>query len=24
VNFPDTCPYSLEELLAPNWLPPYK
>ena len=24
VNFPDTCPYSLEELLAPNWLPTYK
>jgi hypothetical protein len=24
VNFPDTCPYSLEELLDPNWLPPYK
>jgi len=24
VNFPDTCPYSLEELLAPNWLPPYE
>ena len=24
VNFPDTCPYSLAELLAPNWLPPYK
>ena len=21
VNFPDTCPYSLEELLDPNWLP---
>ncbi|GCE58936.1 MULTISPECIES: DUF29 domain-containing protein [Microcystis] len=24
VNFPDTCPYSLEELLNPNWLPPYE
>ena len=24
VNFPDICPYSLEELLAPNWLPPYE
>ena len=24
VNFPDICPYSLEELLDPNWLPPYK
>jgi NTP pyrophosphatase (non-canonical NTP hydrolase) len=24
VNFPDTCPYSLEELLDPNWLPPYE
>ncbi|MBD2290499.1 DUF29 domain-containing protein [Microcystis wesenbergii FACHB-1317] len=23
VNFPDTCPYSLEELLDPNWLPSY-
>jgi hypothetical protein len=23
VNFPDTCPYSLEELLNPDWLPPY-
>jgi Domain of unknown function DUF29 len=22
VNFPDTCPYTLEELLDPNWLPP--
>ncbi|MFO0163026.1 MAG: DUF29 domain-containing protein [Microcystis sp.] len=21
VNFPDICPYSLEELLDPNWLP---
>jgi NTP pyrophosphatase (non-canonical NTP hydrolase) len=21
VNLPDTCPYSLEELLDPNWLP---
>ncbi|TRU67332.1 MAG: DUF29 domain-containing protein [Microcystis viridis Mv_BB_P_19951000_S69] len=21
VNFPNTCPYSLEELLDPNWLP---
>jgi NTP pyrophosphatase (non-canonical NTP hydrolase) len=21
VNFPDTCPYTLEELLDPNWLP---
>ena len=21
VNFPDTCPYSLAELLDPNWLP---
>ncbi len=24
VNFPDICPYSLEELLDPNWLPPYE
>ena len=24
VNFPDTCPYSLEELLDPNWLPSYE
>ncbi|MFM6630109.1 MAG: DUF29 domain-containing protein [Microcystis panniformis] len=24
VNFPDTCPYSLAELLDPNWLPPYE
>ncbi|CAO4996708.1 DUF29 domain-containing protein [Microcystis aeruginosa] len=24
VIFPDTCPYSLEELLDPNWLPPYE
>jgi hypothetical protein len=24
VNFPDTCPYSLEELLDPNWLPRYE
>jgi NTP pyrophosphatase (non-canonical NTP hydrolase) len=24
VTFPDTCPYSLEELLDPNWLPPYE
>ncbi|CCH91271.1 conserved hypothetical protein [Microcystis aeruginosa PCC 9432] len=24
VNFPDTCPYSLEELLNPNWLPSYE
>ncbi|MCA2711026.1 MAG: DUF29 domain-containing protein [Microcystis sp. M015S2] len=24
VNFPDTCPYSLEELLDHNWLPPYE
>ncbi|MFM7908647.1 MAG: DUF29 domain-containing protein [Microcystis sp.] len=24
VIFPDTCPYSLEELLNPNWLPPYE
>ncbi|MBE9072193.1 DUF29 domain-containing protein [Microcystis sp. LEGE 08355] len=23
VNFPNTCPYSLEELLDPNWLPSY-
>jgi hypothetical protein len=23
VIFPDTCPYSLEELLDPNWLPSY-
>ena len=23
VIFPDTCPYSLEELLNPNWLPSY-
>jgi hypothetical protein len=23
VNFPDTCPYTLEELLNPDWLPPY-
>ncbi|TRU83473.1 MAG: DUF29 domain-containing protein [Microcystis novacekii Mn_MB_F_20050700_S1] len=23
VNFPDTCPYSLEELLDTNWLPSY-
>ncbi|TRU83472.1 MAG: DUF29 domain-containing protein [Microcystis novacekii Mn_MB_F_20050700_S1] len=22
VIFPDTCPYRLEELLDPNWLPP--
>jgi NTP pyrophosphatase (non-canonical NTP hydrolase) len=21
VSFPDTCPYTLEELLDPNWLP---
>jgi hypothetical protein len=21
VNFPDTCPYTLEELLNPDWLP---
>ncbi|GCA72589.1 hypothetical protein MiYa_04142 [Microcystis aeruginosa NIES-2519] len=24
VNFPNTCPYSLEELLDPNWLPTYE
>ncbi|NCS23260.1 MAG: DUF29 domain-containing protein [Microcystis aeruginosa BS13-02] len=24
VNFPNTCPYSLEELLDSNWLPPYE
>jgi hypothetical protein len=24
VNFPNTCPYSLEELLDPNWLPAYE
>jgi hypothetical protein len=24
VNLPDTCPYSLEELLDPNWLPRYE
>ncbi|NCS23259.1 MAG: DUF29 domain-containing protein [Microcystis aeruginosa BS13-02] len=24
VIFPDTCPYSLEELLDPNWLPLYE
>ena len=24
VNFPDICPYSLAELLDPNWLPPYE
>ncbi|NCQ96931.1 MAG: DUF29 domain-containing protein [Microcystis wesenbergii Mw_QC_S_20081001_S30D] len=24
VTFPDNCPYSLEELLDPNWLPPYE
>ncbi|WP_024969562.1 DUF29 domain-containing protein, partial [Microcystis aeruginosa] len=24
VIFPDTCPYSLEELLDPNWLPSYE
>ncbi len=24
VNFPNTCPYSLEELLDPNWLPSYE
>ncbi len=24
VTFPDICPYSLEELLDPNWLPPYE
>ncbi len=24
VTFPDTCPYSLEELLDPNWLPSYE
>ncbi|NCR01907.1 MAG: DUF29 domain-containing protein [Microcystis aeruginosa L211-11] len=24
VTFPNTCPYSLEELLDPNWLPPYE
>ncbi len=24
VHFPNTCPYSLEELLDPNWLPPYE
>lgn len=24
VILPDTCPYSLEELLDPNWLPPYE
>ncbi|TRU45640.1 MAG: DUF29 domain-containing protein [Microcystis aeruginosa Ma_QC_Ca_00000000_S207] len=24
VNFPDTCLYSLEELLDPNWLPRYE
>ena len=24
VTFPDSCPYSLEELLNPNWLPPYE
>jgi hypothetical protein len=24
VNIPDTCPYSLEELLDPNWLPRYE
>ncbi|MCA2867177.1 MAG: DUF29 domain-containing protein [Microcystis sp. M058S1] len=24
VNFPDTCPYSLEELIDPNWLPRYE
>jgi Domain of unknown function DUF29 len=24
VNFPDTCPYTLENLLDPNWLPPYE
>jgi hypothetical protein len=24
VTFPDTCPYSLEELLNPNWLLPYE
>jgi hypothetical protein len=23
VNFPDICPYSLEELIDPNWLPSY-
>ena len=23
VTFPDTCPYILEELLDPNWLPSY-
>jgi hypothetical protein len=22
VNFPETCPYNLENLLDPNWLPP--
>ncbi|MFN6272524.1 MAG: DUF29 domain-containing protein [Microcystis sp.] len=24
VHFPNTCPYSLDELLDPNWLPPYE
>ena len=24
VHFPNTCPYSLEELLDPNWLPSYE
>ncbi|NCR41226.1 MAG: DUF29 domain-containing protein [Microcystis aeruginosa W13-11] len=24
VNFPDICPYSLAELLNPNWLPSYE
>jgi hypothetical protein len=24
VNFPDECPYSLENLLDPDWLPPYE
>jgi hypothetical protein len=24
VHFPNTCPYSLDELLDPNWLPSYE
>ncbi|MEG3438576.1 DUF29 domain-containing protein [Pannus brasiliensis CCIBt3594] len=24
VEFPDTCPYTLEELLAPRWFPPHE